>query len=149
MIHYTKGITRGCCNIISQLINHNGSDGLCNLYVYFDRNVVNNSYNLTVFGSPVASPINLINIPAAETALFNHIQLNYQVGSVNMIIEDDKSLLIIVYSTDMPAGNAQIEAVLFTDIVTEGIASSCNSFLELRDDGGFELREGGGFELRE
>lgn len=146
MIHYTKGITRGCCNIISQLINHNGSDGLCNLYVYFDTDVTL-GYNLTEFNGVLTTPINLSDLSVAESELLSHISATHQAGSVVMNLLSDNTLLIEVLQTDYPAGNAKIEAILFTDIVTESMLSSCVDENELREDSGFELRDGGGFEL--
>lgn len=148
-MHYTKGIVRGCCNVYSSILDQHVDSGLCNMYVHFDRDVVSNSYNLTVFGNTISVPINLLNITLAESELLNHIQQSYQAGSVSMIINDDNSILIIVYATDMPSGNARIEAVLFTDIVNEAIVSDCEYDIELREDGGIELIEGGGIELRE
>lgn len=122
---------------------------LCNLFVHFDRDVVALSYDLTLFVNSIFPAINLLNIASAETALLNHIQSSYQAESVSMTINDDNSILIAVYQTNMPVGNARIEAVLFSDIVTEGILTDCDGSIELREDGGFELIEDGGFELIE
>lgn len=147
-MRYTNGITRACCNNVLSLSDTGTPVTVCNLYAYFDIDLVL-GYNLTEFGIVLTPPINLTDLTNASAELKIYLEANgYVVGSVTM--EDvDGGLFITVNGTNLPDGAAQVELILGAGIVNEDILSSCGDNWEAREDNDFELREGGGFELRE